>query len=203
MRVEKGSLSITNRLTHKEWQNVTPLKAESYKCYFCNKNISSSYGYWQNPENGYIFICPECGQPTYFDKEMNQYPASPYGNCVKYITNESVKLLYEEARRCYSNNCFTAMVLCCRKLLMNIAVDKDAGEGKKFIEYVTYLNEKGYIPTGGKSWVDAIRTKGNEATHEIVIMSKEDAQLIFNFSCILLKIIYEMPNSLTQIESEF
>jgi len=29
--------------------------------------------------------------------------------------------LYEEARRCTSQNCFTAAVLLCRKMLMNIA----------------------------------------------------------------------------------
>jgi hypothetical protein len=37
--------------------------------------------------------------------------------------------LYEEARRCTGQGCFTAAVLLCRKMLMNIAVEQGAAEG--------------------------------------------------------------------------
>jgi len=70
-------------------------------------------------------------------------------------------------------NAFTATVLCCRKLLMHIGVEKGAEKGKNFIEYVEFLSSKNYIPPDGKEWVDHIRKKGNEANHEIVIMGAE------------------------------
>ena len=77
---------------------------------------------------------------------------------------------------------------------MNIAVQKKAPENQKFIEYVDYLADKGYIPPDGKSWVDHIRQKGNEATHEIKLMGKKDAEDLVVFSEMLLKFVYEFPS---------
>ncbi len=92
------------------------------------------------------------------------------------------------------NNCYTATVLICRKMLMNIAVNQGAGEGLKFIEYVNYLAEQGYIPPNGRHWVDHIRKKGNEANHEITSMNQEDGKDLLIFIEMLLKFIYEFPN---------
>jgi len=88
---------------------------------------------------------------------------------------------------------FTSAVLTCRKLLMHIAVERGAEEGKSFHQYVEYLAQKGYVPPDGKGWVDLIRTKGNEANHEISIMSKSEAEELITFLEMLLKFIYEFP----------
>lgn len=84
-------------------------------------------------------------------------------------------------------------MLCCRKLLMHIAVGKGADEGRNFVEYVEYLSSKGYVPPDAKNWVDHIRTKGNEANHQIVIMSEEAARDLMAFAEMLLKLVYEFP----------
>lgn len=77
---------------------------------------------------------------------------------------------------------------------MNIAVAQGASEGKKFIDYVNYLAENGYVPPNGKGWVDHIRKKGNEATHEIIVMTQSDAEELISFAEMLLKFIYEFPS---------
>ncbi len=77
---------------------------------------------------------------------------------------------------------------------MNIAVDQGAKEGLKFIEYVTYLSDNGYTPPNGKHWVDHIRKKGNEATHEITVMSENDAKELIVFIEMLLRFIFEFPS---------
>jgi hypothetical protein len=77
---------------------------------------------------------------------------------------------------------------------MNIAVSQGAKPGGSFISYVEYLASNGYVPPNGKGWVDHIRKKGNEATHEIVLMTQDDAQELISFSEMLLKFIYEFPN---------
>ena len=77
---------------------------------------------------------------------------------------------------------------------MNIAVQQGAAEGLKFIEYVTYLSEKGFVPPNGKHWVDHIRKKGNEATHEIAVMGEQDARDLISFVEMLLRFIYEFPS---------
>ncbi len=79
---------------------------------------------------------------------------------------------------------------------MNIAVNLKAPSGLKFIEYVEYLAQNGYVPPNGQGWVDHIRTKGNEATHEIILMSSGDAHELIDFAEMLLKFIYEFPKKI-------
>jgi len=76
---------------------------------------------------------------------------------------------------------------------MNIAVQEKASPGLKFIEYVEYLSNKGFVPPNGKHWVDHIRKKGNEATHEIALMTQTDAKDLLGFVEMLLRFIYEFP----------
>ncbi len=79
---------------------------------------------------------------------------------------------------------------------MNIAVNLKAPPGLKFIEYVEYLAKEGYVPPNGQGWVDHIRKKGNEATHEIMLMNAGDAQELIAFAEMLLKFIYEFPKKI-------
>jgi len=156
------------------WSHVQQIGSKVYTCGYCGSRIASDKGFLAVDSKGngvYIYICHQCTNPTYIDVNGKQYPGTAFGDPVNGITDQSVLQLYEEARRCTSSNSNTASVLCCRKLLMNIAVSKGAAEGLSFIEYVEYLSIKNYVPPGGKEWVDHIRTKGNEANHEIKIMS--------------------------------
>jgi hypothetical protein len=56
-----------------------------------------------------------------------------------------------------------------------------------------YLANNGFVPPKGRGWVDHIRKKGNEATHEILAMTHDDATELVLFSEMLLKFIYEFP----------
>jgi Domain of unknown function (DUF4145) len=90
-------------------------------------------------------------------------------------------------------NAHTAAVMCCRKLLMNVAVSEGAEVGKGFAYYVKYLADEGHIPPKATTWVDYIRNKGNDANHEIKIMTRADAERLIKFSEMLLRIMYEHP----------
>jgi hypothetical protein len=141
----------------------------------------------------YIYICHHCSRPTFFDPEGDQVPAVTYGNSVNDVTDPSVQVLYEEARRSTGAGANTAAVLCCRKILMHIAVSKGAETGKSFAVYVDFLSAKNFIPPDAKPWVDHIRTKANEANHEINLMKADDAKELLQFVEMLLKIIFEFP----------
>ena len=78
-------------------------------------------------------------------------------------------------------------------MLMSIAVAEGADPGQKFIQYVEYLEANNCIPPKGRGWVDHIRLKGNEATHEIALMKKDDAEGLITFVEMLLKYNYEFP----------
>ena len=181
------------------WHNEYDLTARQYVCSYCSNDIASARGFLakqgsgQGIAAGYLYICHRCSGPTFFDRDGNQFPAATFGNPVEHIPDKDVEALYEEARRSTGSGAYTAAVLCCRKLLMHIAVSKGADEGKKFVQYVEYLAEKHYVPPDAIEWVDHIREKGNEANHEIVLMEPEEAKNLLKFSEMLLKIIFEFP----------
>ncbi len=179
------------------WINVMGVGPRGYVCSYCNHRVGPALGWaGQDPnrqnQQCFIYVCSFCGSPTYFDTIGGQYPGAPFGNSVADVP-PNVGALYAETRNCMKVNSFTSAVLTCRKLLMHIAVEKGAPAGNSFMEYVEYLSQKGYIPPHGKGWVDYIRTKGNEANHEINIMTSIDAADLITFSEMLLKFIYEFP----------
>ncbi len=180
------------------WINIVNKNSKELICGFCNAHIQSEKGYNGKFEatgkEVHLYYCHKCGGLNYFDEKGEQFPGPIIGDEVLDITDETVSKLYTEARKCCSTNSYTGSVLCSRKLLMNIAVSKGAKEGLSFAEYVKYLSDKNYVPPGGEEWVDHIRKKGNEATHEIIIMKKEDAEELIIFIEMLLKFIYEFPN---------
>jgi hypothetical protein len=188
------------------WIDIRTVNSKNYICGYCNKDINSEKGYhFRSDENGLtrplIYICHNCQRPTFFDLNNNQYPGHKIGEEIKNIDDDKIKILYNELRNAFSVNAFTATILCCRKLLMHIAVSKGADPGKNFIEYVEYLSSKNYIPPESKDWVDHIREKGNEANHEIVIMEEEDAKDLISFTEMLLKIIYDFPARIKNIKA--
>jgi hypothetical protein len=183
-----------------DWQGTAGLSSKPYTCGHCGNQLASERGYYATRNRGgvanlvaYIYVCHHCKKPTFFDETDDQIPGSTFGRAVGHIPEEDVKPLYEEARSCMKVNAYTAAILCCRKLLMNIAVAQDAKEGLHFAEYVTYLADQGYLPPNGKKWVNHIRKKGNEATHEIRIMERADAEELIEFCEMLLRFIYEYP----------
>lgn len=182
------------------WRQLQDLPNQSFTCGFCCTTVSSVKGYKlgvhgdaSGPQIGASYICPNCGGPNFFTPAGNRFPTPPLGKSVNHVPPD-LNALYEEARRCTGQNCFTGAVLLCRKMLMNIAVQQGASEGLKFIEYVGHLSDKGFVPPNGKHWVDHIRKKGNEATHEIAVMSEQDARDLLSFIEMLLRFIYEFPS---------
>lgn len=180
------------------WQNPAILQSRAYTCGHCGKLVGPNIGYLTgsvNNERHFIYLCTYCEKPTYFDNNDTQIPGVPYGNDVSHVPSDIAKL-YRETRNCMTVSAYTASVLACRKLLMNLAVDQGAAENQHFIEYVNYLDSQGFVPRTARQWVDHIRKKGNEATHEIQMVTKEDATDLITFTEMLLKIIYEFPQRL-------
>jgi hypothetical protein len=178
------------------WNYAQQLVSRIFVCGNCGMRIASQIGFYSDSRN-FIYICPHCDGPTHFDRNDRQYPDVAPGNEVGHLP-PNVSELYREARNSVAAGAYTGSVLLCRKLLMNIGVSQGAGEGESFIYYVNYLSDKGFVPPNGKGWVDHIRKKGNEATHEIAIMKKEDCIELISFAEMLMKFIYEFPNNVPQ-----
>lgn len=179
-----------------DWNNTSGLPSHGYQCGYCGYSVGSDRGYIGvdrfDGTVGRIYICPHCTNPTFFHSYSTQVPDVRPGNDVEDVPDD-VNDLYDEGRSCVAACAYTASVLASRKLLMNIAVSRGAKEGLRFVEYVEYLANNNYVPPDGKDWVAHIRGKGNEATHEIAMMQREDAVELITLSEMLLKFIYEFP----------
>ncbi|MEX0998424.1 MAG: DUF4145 domain-containing protein [Thermodesulfobacteriota bacterium] len=194
-----------------DWENNVALPAISYICGYCGEYNSSSLGYkarsaihaqavWTY-NFGTIRICSSCAKPSY-NREDEFTPGAKFGSDVENISDENLKKLYDEARSCIQVNAFTASIMCSRKMLMNIAVDKGDQEGKSFVQYVEYLADNGYVTKSSKPWVDKIRTLGNDANHKIQILKREDAEELIKFVEMILKTNYEYPSYGKKLEAE-
>jgi hypothetical protein len=181
------------------WRNLESVGATKYQCGWCGNVVASVVGYFTGQATPKIYICPSCESPTLFQNGA-QVPGVSPGEEVAHLPPD-VDALYKESRKCCGASCYTASVLICRKLLMNIAVAQGAEPGQTFISYVEHLAKSGYVPPNGKGWVDHIRKKGNEATHEIALMSQVDANELLAFAEMLLKLIYEFPNRVPKASS--
>lgn len=189
-----------------QWKNASGVEEKSFVCGYCGMHTSSVKGMSLSEtsvdgrmlnadtesKNYGVFICTHCKFPTFIYKDV-QVPGDRFGNDVSGISKE-LTALYNEARNAFSVQSYTGVVLLCRKLLMNIAVELGAQSGRKFIEYVVYLDTNHFISARSKSWVDRIRTEGNEATHETIIKNKEQASDMIKFCEMLLKTNFEYPN---------
>jgi hypothetical protein len=192
-----------------QWVHVQQISQCSWTCGHCSLMVGGNLGYYKmstsqgmqkgvllqpnqvTPSIPRIVICPHCEKPTYFEGTI-QMPGVAYGAEVAHLPPDVVGL-YKEARNCVSVAAFTASILATRKLLMNVAVAQGASPNGTFQGYVGYLADNGYIPTKATGWIDHIRKKGNEATHEIPPMSQEDAKDLLAFMEMILKTVYEFP----------
>lgn len=175
------------------WQQISAIKPHQFNCGYCGYSVASDRGYYNNETHDRVYICPNCVKPSFFNEwDDTQTPGIAFGNAVDHLP-KLIEELYQEARKCCSIGAYTSSVLACRKILMNIAVEQGAAEGLTFVTYIDYLAEGGFIPPNGRGWVDHIRKRGNEATHEIALMSESDASDLVSFVEMLLKFIFEFP----------
>jgi len=179
------------------WPNSSKIESRRYTCAHCQSITGSATGFAGNVEHSSvgarIYICQYCNEPTYFDYLHTQTPGPSFAASVDNLPDD-VQSLYNEARRVMTVNAFASSVICCRKILMNIAVQQGADEGMTFLEYLEFLKKQGHITPRNFEWVDHIREIGNFANHEIKAVTEDDAKTALTFTEMLLKTIYEYPN---------
>lgn len=183
------------------WSGSTKQPPRQFVCHYCDNMVASKEGWKYNvgPPDTSAYVCPYCSSPSFFIGEC-QIPSPCPGKDVDGIAEVEVRQLYWEARASIAAGAYTAGVMACRKLLMNIAVAKGAGKNKGFVYYVDYLAESGHVPIEVKPLLAHIRAKGNDANHEIRLMRMPDALQILCFTEMLLTVIYQVPQQLADME---
>jgi hypothetical protein len=182
------------------WENAKKLDSRTYICGYCGRSLASELGYVgffrNNPGSTtlahyYLYVCHHCNNPTYFAENGKQVPGCAPFEPVQHLPSKELEALYSEARDCFKLNAYTSVVMCCRKILMNVANQQGADEGLDFKAYVDYINSKHLVPANCKFMVAKIRDMGGEANHKIEAQSKDDATRALDFVQMLLKNTYE------------
>lgn len=195
--VESSNMALTGT-----WENQHKIESKRYICGHCGSDITTDRGFRcleGSSITSLIYVCHHCNRPTFF-WENQQIPGAKVGGSVEHLPKD-IDDIYAEIRDATAANAYTAAVMAARKLLMHIAVECGDEPGKTFAQYIDYLETNHHTPPNSKVWVDRIRTLGNEANHEITIMGTQEATNIIKFIEMLLKFIYEFPNSIAEDES--
>jgi hypothetical protein len=189
-------------MKNRPWGQSQAVPTAQWKCGYCDREVASNQGYAGSPNAGpqpHIRFCSFCNLPTLFTPGDADYsPGALPGRSVENVPAE-LGALFTEAREATAAGAYTASVLTCRKILMHIAVEKKAKPGLSFVDYVTHPADNGYVPPDGKTWVDYIRKRGNEANHQIVLMERVDAVALVGFVEMLLRFICELPSMVPPI----
>jgi len=165
-----------------------------FVCGHCNHTTSGRVVSYYPSIGTYRFvICTNCGAGSLVRSDGITYPSSRPGSDLEGLP-QIVEKAYNEARDCYSIGAFTACELICRKILMNISVDKGAKENDYFVNYLDFLKKSGYVTDAMMDWVSLIRENGGESTHQLKDPDKTRAESTLIFTEQLLKIIYEMKH---------
>jgi hypothetical protein len=101
--------------------------------------------------------------------------------------------LYDEAAKCMAAGAFTAASMLCRKVLMACACHEGDDDGKNFGPYVDYITGKVLTYPRAKAAIDAIRTIGNDANHQLQFVTEDDAKRSMQIVTYMLDAIYSFP----------
>lgn len=186
-----------------DWNDVKHIQTREWQCGFCGREVASNRGWnatnfsghsGQETVTAYVAICPRCDVPSIIGAGPNgaSIPASKFGERVIDLPDD-IATLYEEARHAVTSGAPNSAALSCRKILMHVGVEKGADIGQNFISYVNYLSENGYVPPDAREWIDEIREHGNDANHEIVLITEDEAKDMVEFTAMLLRVVYEYP----------
>lgn len=168
----------------------------AFQCGYCGNAVSGLVVSVASLTSGATVLwiqCTVCGQGSVVTAQGVVVPAQSAGPAVGGLPGD-VGEAYEEARRCMSVGGYVATELVCRKILMHVAVEKGADQGKTFAEYIDHLEAQGYVTPPMKKWVGLIRTRGNDATHELTPVSADRAESTLMFTAELLRLTYEMES---------
>jgi hypothetical protein len=111
-----------------DWAHVKSVTVRAFKCGHCDRDVASDRGYSSNEPQIVICLCPMCNRPTLFNWG-EVFPSARPGGTVEHLPKE-IEGLYREARTAAGASAPTACVLALRRLLMHVAVDLEAPEGK-------------------------------------------------------------------------
>jgi endogenous inhibitor of DNA gyrase (YacG/DUF329 family) len=188
----------------KEWLWEKPKASErkeaTFPCPYCNVTVQTQahtriIDATLGSIKYHIYKCPHCSMPVTIGQHGEIIPPKmflPFQD-IPYLP-KTIENMFAECRKSFSNECFYSVIMVARSLIMRVAIDKGAEPHLRFISYVDYLENNGYISPHNRAWVDKVRVLGNHFIHDVDNATSDDANNAIVFISQLLKNIYEMPH---------
>jgi hypothetical protein len=161
-------------------------------CGHCAREVAAEI--IANRGSAVFLVCPSCqgGLMTSW-VDGATYPPVPYGRGVAGLPSD-VEAAWTEVRKMHGAAFYTGAEMIARKILMHVAVESCGSQsGQSFVSYVSDLESHNYLPPNLKPVIDRIRTRGNEANHEVPSSTQEEAATTLRIVQYLLETVYEMP----------
>ena len=187
----------------KRYGATTKYSWHVYICGHCNTQVNGAVVGSYPREDGPIkwLICTNCSNGSVLTHDGVIYPPVMFGPSIEGLSPALIEA-YTEARKCLSICAFTSCELICRKILMHVAVEKGAKDGDSFSNYISHLENKGFVTPPMSGWVKLIRKHGNKANHQLNTPDKKQAESTLMFTAELLRLIYEMETISNRYTSE-
>jgi hypothetical protein len=148
------------------------------------------------PEGPRWYLCSACRRGSVLVEGRMQPSSRPLRTPIGLPEEDSA--IWEEARSSLGVGAYTGTVMLCRKLLFHTAVKhglpakRRNGHAPGYMEAVKHLQDSGIITSVMRSWVDKIKEVGNDANHELVPITEQQATDVATFTEQLLRLAYEM-----------
>jgi hypothetical protein len=182
-------------------RNTKALHARHYECGACGRSthgrVLASLAPSASREITWAICSCEKQEPTILIKKLGvttQWPApKEFSAGEKWPT--ALAKLFEEATAAYAAGAYTASAMVARKILMACACDKGDVDGKTFVQYVDFITTTVLSFADAKTSIDAIRSIGNDANHDIAFVDRPNARRALNIIRYMLDAIYSLPLS--------
>lgn len=194
--VHQGILvgDIQRAPTGARWEYNKAMAVVAITCGHCGNKVGAEV-VAGDPNTTAWLRCPVCVEGSVQTIDGVIHPPSPAGAAVRNLPPD-IERAWREARAAHAVGAYTASEMMCRKILMHLAVDvAKSSPGESFVAYVEALDKEGYITTGLKAVVDAIRSRGNVANHDLPASSEPDSLMTMGVTEHLLRGIYELSAS--------
>ncbi|MFX1567224.1 MAG: DUF4145 domain-containing protein [Promethearchaeota archaeon] len=142
----------------------------------------------------WIGECHNCNRVVLvLNNGIEIYPRPKPEESDKRIPN-NVKEDFDEAKMCFSVNCYRASSAMSRRALETCCIDKGADKSKNLQGMIEDLFTLGIITKDIKDWADTVRWIGNDAVHVSANkVESEDAEDILDLAKQIFHIVYIAP----------
>ncbi|MFN0075338.1 MAG: DUF4145 domain-containing protein [Prosthecobacter sp.] len=113
----------------------------------------------------WIGICNSCQMPVLIHENGSTVYPSPQPSPTDPLIPESLADDLDEAKVCFTNECYQATAVMARRCIQRACVEKGGDPKKRLVDQIAALTSAGHITKDIEDWATVIRFIGNDGAH--------------------------------------